>query len=241
MIVSNMFIYKFKNIIKFKEPKGFTLAELAIAITTIGIILAIILPTAINNAQQSQYYTQTTNAYLYLSNALAEIPIQNKGIIHVGNGNTMDNNNAFRNDLCNVLRCIKMDNSVNIAGNINYMNYKSGSVGYFSTGWDYNPGAVLENGAYLVSVNSYNGCNSGALGNACGTFYIDTNGGGQGPNMFGDDFHGFNVVKNSNGAYSLMPWGMPGDGATACTAGAIAWEGSQGCAYQRIFFPNNMP
>ncbi len=222
-----------------KSSKGFSLAEVILTLTIVGTIAAFTIPTLINSSEQAQYNAGANTAFLMLSQALDTIA--SSGTVHAGTntGNTMAGNNVFRNDFCNVMRCTAIGTDASLFTGPYYY-YKSSTQG---TVIDNYPAAILSNGMYLMQFESSSSC-TGLNGIACAWIHVDING-AAGPNMNGEDLYLFYVVQNSTtGDYSILPAGSPQDptdGPGMPTYSCAVGNWADGCAYQRIYYPNNMP
>ena len=234
-----------------ENKKGFTLAEVLITLTIIGIVAALTIPTLINNVNEAGYTSACKNTFSLLSNAVSMAASNNQGMLHTGPNFTTAEN--FRNDFCNILGCTKLTNSSETAPLINnQLDYKdstdtsyNGMIGYVEPIASGLVGAYLNNGSYLAFM-SYSDCtgggdyvpgNPGYSTNICADIVVDING-TQGPNMSGEDTFFFHVAQDNNGAYSIIPWGFPDDvasygiiGSSDCVAGGAGMT----CAYQRLY------
>ena len=233
---------KLSKNIKIPPPKcakrlpGFSLPEVILVLSIIGIVAGLIVPTLLNNIQQSQFNTGVWQADTMLSQAVEQLQANN-GIVNV------TSSNALRNDLCNVMQCVRTDTTANILSPISnpfyYSNYKSSTSSY-NGAIDGSPTAILSNGMYILSINAIGSCTGNAGVNACAWLSVDINGPYQGPNMIGEDLHAFWIVLN-NGIYSILPRGTSNDttdtGSQSCNIGNWACA----CTYQRLYNPNNMP
>ena len=241
-----------------ESKKGFTLAEVLITLTIIGIVAALTIPTLINNINEAQYTAGCKDMYNKLSQAISIIQSNNQGIIHAGSSTS--NANDLKNDFCNVMACSKTyddPDGVTLIDShfgphpVNAL-YKNPSDttsvdSYLSNFYIYSAsGAVLNNGSYLAFFD-YNDCTSmyGYIDvNICGDIVVDING-NNGPNMSGEDLYFFHIAQDNNGVYSILPWGIPDDIASAgngwvspdCTVGSYGTT----CTYQRLYNSNNMP
>ena len=228
-----------------EDKKGFTLAEILITLTIIGIVAALTIPTLINNINEAQYTAACKNAYTTLSNAISIIQSNNGGIIHVGTANS--NADTLKNDFCNVMTCTQTYVN-NIYDQLNYADYNDPQTVTALQKIDilllYADISVtsLNNGSY-VGFWTWTDCSSlGTVGSAgiCGGILVDING-STGPNMLGKDLFGFNIVQNSDGTYSLIPVGSPNDTGFLNADGSGSCMDGQGdgsdfaCTYQRLY------
>ena len=222
-----------------KKHKGFTLSEILLALSIVGVLACMMVPMIISNVQQNQFNFGVNQAYTMLSQAILQIQYQNGGIVNVTSGTSL------ASDLCNAMQCVQTGTSASLYSPISnpfyYSTYK-GSSFLSNIATDANPGVILSNGMYLFDIHTYASC-VGTYGiNACGNIGVDINGPYQGPNMNGEDVYSFFVVLN-NGVYSILPSGtandtVSGPGQTySCKIGNWA----SGCTYQRLFYPNTMP
>ena len=240
-----------------ENKKGFTLAEILITLTIIGVVAALTIPTLINNINEAQYNASVKNTFSTLSNALGMIQSNNQGIIHVSDGGYSCA--SLRNDFCNVMSCTQFGYTGSILHytiidtvNNGFYSYKDATnkgwfIGFYAT----SSAAILNNGSIVAfSDQTNNGACDFLDGyftdtniGLCDYIFVDING-AQGPNMVGQDFYVFYLIQNqSTGVYSIVPAGAPGDlyygpdAGDPCDVGADGWA----CTYQRLYYPNNMP
>jgi len=215
--------------------KAFTLAEVLITLLIIGVISSIVIPGIINNTNESEYNIGVKKIYADLSTAVKMIQANNGGSVAVGNGTSLADYIAFRDDFCSVMACVKKDTGTNIFGPTIYKYYKGGNS--LSQANNIDSSAILNNGTILQFISSENCTQYGV--NACGRIFIDING-QKGPNMWAKDMYVFYVVrKNGDGVYSIFPAGTQNDGVyfpSTCSIGS-----GLGCAAVRLTNPENMP
>lgn len=221
-----------------KQNKAFTLAEVLITLGVIGIVAALTIPTLINNNQESQYNTGIKKAMSELSNALNLILVNNSGVVNVGTPEANADFSLFRDEFCDVMKCIKKDKVSEVFGPTVYKFYKGND--WYAPGSD--PGAtsqsaILSDGAFMYFASQAS-CDAWGI-NSCGYIWVDING-AKNPNMWGRDLYQFNVVKKaSTGSYSILPAGTANDtynADTHCIIGA-----GDGCAAVRLADPSLMP
>ena len=216
-----------------KRLLGFTLSEVLLTLTILGVVIGLTIPALFNNVQQSQFNSGVQVADKMLSQAVEQLMINN-GIVNVASSN------GLRNDLCNVMQCVKTDTTANLLSPISNPFYYSTYKGSARIAYNYatypNAATILSNGMYLLVIYTLGSCAGNYGVNACGGMYVDINGPNQGPNMWGEDVYEFYVVLN-NGVYSILPSGSSNDtNASNCQVGS-----SPGCTYQRLYNPNGMP
>lgn len=210
------------------KATGFTLSEILLVLSVIGVVAALTIPTLTSNIQQTQFNTGIKNAYSLLSRAIIMIQANNGGAVHAGIGNY--NDIKLKDEFCSVLSCIKSGFSETIFNAPRYYNYKSST--YSTTICDGCHATILNNGSFMYFQSAAT-C-TGTV-NTCGHIAVDLNG-NQPPNMWGIDLYRFWIAQN-NGAYTILPYGTSGDG-TSCAAGAGA---TNGCTYPRLITPDSMP
>ena len=229
-----------------ENKKGFTLAEVLITLTIIGIVAALTIPTLINNVNEAQYNAGVKDSFNKLSQALSMIQSNNGGIVHVGVQN--NSSQALMNDFCNVMSCSQINQDLSAwISSTNYLCYKGSNAGdcnLFSNldsmrSHGNNPvGAVLNNGAYMGFFDDGGSVEGYTDINIVGDVMVDINGINNGPNMAGQDLHFFHIAQDSNGVYSIVPFGIPDDiGNFDSGSGCSLADGSGGmtCTYQRLY------
>lgn len=220
--------------------KGFTLAEILIALMIIGIIAMLVVPGMISSTTETEYNSGIKKAYANLSQAIKMIQVNNSGVVNVGT----DDSPLLRNDFCNVMSCAKIGTAQDILGPTDYKFYKGEFWGWPST--DATCAAAELNNGNLVCFYNYNNCTgNGYFPNACGDVEIDING-KKGPNMIGKDLFDFWIMRQGeNKGYIIVPVGVQGDTfaglPNGCTSGSTSITTSAGCAAKRLLDPDNMP
>ena len=164
-----------------ENKKGFTLAEVLITLTIIGIVAALTIPTLINNINEAQYNAGIKNTYTTLSNALSMIQSNNQGIIHIGGSATSNAN--LMTDFCNVMSCTQ---SIGIANLNRYADYGvnnwdsssvNGEIALMNQFGGLSYVNVLNNGTYLWFMD-FGDCDPSNWGNfsssnVCGGVFVD--------------------------------------------------------------------
>ena len=196
---------------------GFTLAEVLITLGIIGVIAAITIPALMNRTQNREIVVAFKKEYSELSQAVLRLQMENGGMIAGGIGS-----NAA--GLITTLQ-----NYMNFSKVCSTNSYTEGCAGYVGlnaanlkmlNGNNYIwpsmftiPGAVMQNGAIIVSFNFDANCNgSGADVGICATITIDVNG-SKPPNIFGRD-----ILRIYLTSIGLIPAGSHGDEAVTTPA-----------------------
>lgn len=209
------------------SSSGFTLAELLLTMTIIGIIGSYTIPTLLQNLQNAETKVAFKRSFSDLSGVTQRLLSDNGGsfvgaFVDPGPG-TIDDD--MRDKYLNHMNSIKKCNDGADPGVCwhlpNYWTYFSGVQ--VSSDYTIMSRSILNNGSLLsFSVISADCTGSqGSLNTICGTIFIDVNS-FRGPNKVGRDI--FKVWVTANGLKSV---GSNGDGDfTNCGGSAGGW----GCA-----------
>ena len=169
-----------------KKSAAFTLAEVLLVLTIIGVVSSLTVPTLMKNTQQSTFNTSVVNIMNTIATAIQSIQASG-GLIHTGiTGST---NSMLANDFCNVMACVGSP-IVAIGGSSAYNYYRGGTL---STALGTTTDKLLANGVTLsfqaittiTAVGSYGTTCSAYPGCLVGYIYADA---GNGPNMVGRRF-----------------------------------------------------
>lgn len=203
---------------KYSNKNGFTLGEIMIALTVIGIVAVLILPQLIMGQRTSKAKGQFSSAYSDISKIVTSLESNGKSLntdtyerlveysrVKTECGKSSDTNNTT---ICNV------DNN-------RYTTFSGKTISpeYFSDG-----SFVLKNGM-LVAVKN-DPTDKGVL------VSVDINGKTQEPNKWGWDLFTFEVVDND-----LLPEGAPGTkqaGKDLCSSTSAVSNNGITCAYKAL-------
>jgi len=193
--------------------KGFTLAEILITLTVIGVVAALTIPTLLQNTNQAEFKAALKKDY----GILAQVGIQ---VANDNGGNLSDaftNSNSFQNLFLTYFNYIKACN----VGDSSCVNptpdiwkeidgktpYPSGGAAAGINNPAY-PRVVLNNGALLQFLPMSTSCVSNRLttNDACGYIELDVNG-ILPPNITGKDHYSFLVSKTGE----IIPMGADKD------------------------------
>jgi prepilin-type N-terminal cleavage/methylation domain-containing protein len=173
------------------KKRGFTLTEVLIALSIIGVIAAMTIPNLMISVGNSKTKTQLMKFLADMEQAVA-LYEYNGGSWAGAVANTAVLKNAFSTVLkstdsgTKVASIVYPDGSTPFSTNMNYIKLKSGAEIFFY--------------ATTAACNRY--------GQDCSEIVIDMNGQGQTPNKFGSDVFEFAIIKNtSNSSYSVVPLG----------------------------------
>lgn len=212
--------------LKIKNKKqAFTLAEVLITLTIIGVVAAFTIPALINNTNEKELINAAKKNYSALNQAINMIRVNNDDSI-IG---IFTNKNVMRDEFAKYLSVAqKCDNATNgcwktpfydLAGNqvtYFYWLYYDGDTGQGGTtpsGLILNDGTLLAFATGSTGTTSSVDCNLGApsgftpddTDDICGAVYIDVNG-FKSPNTQGKDIFMFHITKRGGG--SILPWGI---------------------------------
>lgn len=204
------------------QNSGFTLAEVLIAMTVIGIIAAMTIPTLVSNYQKEEYVVGLKKAYSIATQALLQMSddagcsgdlrcmnlfggtnedIGDKLVdyfsVDKNCGVEMSNNDALRECFRSVIHT-DYDSAPNVTANFaNWYNFiTADGVAYSIVG----SGALLGGNC---PDDTWTGV--GPLTQHCGNLLIDVNGPLKKPNTFGRDIFGFNITSGEG--IKLYPFG----------------------------------
>jgi len=214
--------------------KGFTLAEILITLTVIGVVAALTIPTLLQNTQDAELKIALKKSYGDLQQAYIALSAENSGIetIFSGDGSASADANAMNAFLTK----------------FNYIKNCGTGMGCWYTTFKFLDGsiitlnidallhdnygkAILSNGSTVLMNDLSGTCSStkgeGPLnGQVCAEFYIDVNG-FKPPNARGKDYFGFYITKTG-----IYPVGSFNDG-FSCGPGGNYYS-DDGCTYKYL-------
>lgn len=205
---------------KFQKRKGFTLAEILIALIIIGVIVALAVPAAVENVNKRSLYSGLRSSYDLFNGATRMLLVQSKGNFT----GYFKNSDDMANKYCSVMDCVDTCAANTRNGQCFVSTFKSLSQSSIWTSGG-NTRIVLANGVTMyVELNNSN-CSSagvtygGTSNNLCGKLHVDTNG-FRGPNTTGRDVFEFWVFK-----YGIVP-----SGAMRTTFYDANWDSGADCS-----------
>ena len=210
---------------KSSHRKGFTLAEILITLTVIGVVAALTIPTLLQNTNQAEFKTALKRTFADLSQATIMIRNEKGGSLKnaFGNSNLADSENlknAYRDKLSYIKDCSgDADNGGTSTGvsdlgcwhKTNQWQYLNGG----NPGIRKDAGLILSNGTLIYFDVNSSSC-AGQTGDyyRCGFIIFDVNGFKK-PNTIGKDIFAVNITDSE-----LIPIGARGfyDSSTDCTS-----------------------
>ena len=185
---------------KFRNKNAFTLAEILIALSVVGVVAVLTLPSVIQKQQEKITVNRLKTAYSIISQAFARTISENGTPDTWGMGGMYDANshiimgNAFVPYLKLIKNCIgqSAEYTRQNCNAVNYTNRSHSSV-------------VLNNGISITFRNLYSNCsNNSYYPEMCGVIIVDING-MKNPNSNGTDIFLFWVTKTK-----IVPLGTKG-------------------------------
>lgn len=224
--------------------KGFTLAEILLTLTIIGVVVSAVIPELIQDTKKAEYIVKLKKEYAVLQQAFKMLELEEGGSI-LNNPNIINSNTAvdslmydspkLMNDFTNKLNISK--NCGNGTGCVynTPIKYLGGSYLQAApdSGWSGRFGKVITSSGAIMILAAFNSCgwsisagipaNSRLYQSVCGQILVDING-NQGPNQLGRDLFYFHIAKTG-----IYPMGMDNDGKT-CDIASSSEATSAGCA-----------
>lgn len=220
-----------------KKRWGFSLAEILLTITIIGIIASLSISGFITNIQNKDLKVRSKKAFSTLSEATALLSINGNGTINLGSDGT---GSGARTSYGTILRYIKTGNASQFNGRYPIYYKSSGLDDLCWEGTSYCPSAILSDGTFLTFFEEWDqSCHAWGQPTLCGVIEIDVNGPYNGPNMEGYDVF-FVELNKYNSNYQLQVLGSPqASTVVGCVAGGNNWDKSEGCGYNILL--DNLP
>lgn len=192
--------------------KGFTLSEVMLVLSVIGVIAALTIPGIMQNTQNKQTVTRLKKEYSTLQQAFTALVADNEGDSSFLYDNT-DNGRTLMNVFATKLIILKNCGSgtgcwTGKRKTLNGVDYDGISI---DSSWNGDYGKViLADGATMMLFNYNSNCTTN--GDKCGEISIDING-AAGPNVIGRDFFKFWIMNTG-----ILPHGISGDGFSCSTS-----------------------
>ena len=224
---------------KQNKMKGFTIAEALTTLALLGVIMALIIPTMVNNSYNASFVPAVRKTYGLLERATTQIMMNNAGTL----ANAFTNSANARDLIGNTLEYIRTCDATAVEGNCWTSSTEKLSNGASVESFDPDTnyvGAVLSDSTNLLIYISDTACSSTGVSIAlpyaespasnnmyCGKIIVDVNGINN-PNTIGRDIFVFYLGKNG-----LYPGGDPhtdlNDTDTNCDPTDTGYDG-WGCA-----------
>lgn len=222
-----MMIRKFSKIRINHKVQAFTLSEVLLVLSVIGVVAALTIPTLVQKISDDQYRAAWKKNYSALSQATNLMLATNGGDL----ANTFTTDESLRNEYTKHMNFVRTCETTNTLGNCWH-----GTAGKFLNGtsavWTSYPGAILNDGT-LVRVSKLMASNPSI--SAFNVICVDVNG-YKGPNTIGKDIYYMWVTNNG-----IRPWGITGDIAandpvTTCIENSTAGANTgYGCSVKHLY------
>src|SRR3989339_329004 len=164
------------------NKKGFTLAEILITLTIIGIVASLAIPSLIQSVQNNQYKTAWKSALSDLNQVNTRLLMDNGGTVNGVFLNDTDLVNKYSSYLSYIKKCPSGQNCWHVANNWYELNGNPRNA-------NYGEGLILSNGNLIGFYQESQTCAYNGNGlPTCGYMYVDING-FKGPNTIGKDIY----------------------------------------------------
>lgn len=219
--------------------KGFTLSEVLLVLSVIGVVAALTIPNLIQKVSNDQYASKLKKEYSVLSQAYNMIitdaggSIMNDPTFNSATGDHQTDSNAMNKFAAklNIIKNCGSDAGCWYDSALKYLGGTTSLTNNIETYWAAKYGkAVLADGTSIVININGNSCtlNAGAAGtpltnSVCGVLNIDLNG-SAGPNTMGRDYFEFYLTQTG-----IYPLGSFGDG-KSCDTTSSTGATCTGCA-----------
>ncbi len=208
---------------------AFTLVEVLITLTIIGVVAALTLPNIMKNIERKDLETAFKKSYSVISQAIAQMKAQEGAVWAYYNkvDNSSSNSTVLKNAMMPYFNVINKCTPSNLCPPSNSLDYKN-----FSNNSDFGDTSLFTEKFYtadgmLISPTVYGSPNDNVA------IWVDTNGWGKKPNRAGYDLFLFEIMQND----SVLPMGTSGtlySSATQCSTSSIYVTNGYTCAYRAV-------
>lgn len=212
-----------------KKQFGFTLAEVLVSLTVIGVVAAMTIPSLMQKTQDEELKAAWKKSYAEIANATNQLAQENGGNIK---GLCVDNdNNCFRDLFITYLKYTKMCNSGQTFGKCWHTAGKFWYLdGTETSDWAGGSGLILNNGNLVRFWHTSQDCNDTQFNiPRCGSITYDING-FKAPNRFGKDIFAVNITTNG-----LKPFGIQEDSYYDKCENSTGNRSGMGCAAKYLY------
>jgi prepilin-type N-terminal cleavage/methylation domain-containing protein len=182
-----------------KTNYGFTLAEVLITLSIIGIVAALTISPLVTNFQETEYKAKWKKTYSTMANSYNLFLMENggsaMGLFRSGQDDAVK---YLKNYLPYAKECEWFVNNSQCwhpANSVNHLNDPTRGGKPIASGF------IMKDGTYIGIINENTNCALQA--NACSQLSVDVNG-LKGPNTWGKDIFGIFLLKDR-----ILPWGPP--------------------------------
>ncbi len=216
------------------KQSGFTLAEVLITLTVIGVVAALSIPTLLSSSNDAGDVTRLKKVYATFTNAAKLYEAEEGSISSAfttagGASSGTASKAAFEAVFMPYLNIIKYCGADKGCWHDGPTKHLGGTQYHatLDTQWDGNYAkAILADGITITFSSLASNCTTdngdGPLDNTCGNFVIDING-SKGPNQVGRDYFDFWITRSG-----VYPMGSYNDG-KSCSSSSSTWDTEAGC------------
>jgi prepilin-type N-terminal cleavage/methylation domain-containing protein len=225
---------------KFKKINGYSLSEVLVALSLLGVLIAMSVPTLIIESNNREDTVAFLRAYQTIKQTTADIMIHNSGSMEGSASNSATLRDLYCESTANSsnrLNCIRRCNAGAGSGICYAAGYRNLQGTALTDDWSsVYTGAVLNNGMTVLFLgDSIASCNNSGsrLANGCGEIAIDVNGLRM-PNRVGRDIFYFQIYNRG-----IIPDGARGT-TTICNTASADGNNGKGCAGRIVNEGNEM-
>ncbi len=221
------------------KKSAFTLAEVLITLSVIGIVAALSIPTLFNTIGEEQYQSAWKKNYALISKVSQRVAMDEGGSLVAASADP----ETLRDKYVDYLNIVASEDTIDAAADSwDVAGWKlkdgttAGSIAADGTGGTIGgAGLILDDGTFvnfnIASIACTDTGNKAGDGKTCAEISIDVNG-ESGPNVVGKDIYGLRVLENGK----VMARGSFGDAdktqeADCNAAATIGWT----CSAQMLF------
>lgn len=178
---------------------AFTLAEVLVTLTIVGIISALVIPVLFQNLQDYQLKTSWKQAYSDINKATALIKKDGGGSLIGSFTSTI----VMKDKYANYLSVVKNCNNASSNGCWHKTDEWQAWDGTLRTGTG-DAGLMLNNGTIMFFTWTSASCSNNASLKICGDIYLDVNGFKK-PNIIGKDIFAVSITEKPNQMTVFLP------------------------------------
>lgn len=225
------------------NKKAFTLVEVLITLTIIGVVASLTVPMLVNATKELEYKSAAKNTYAEVNRALKRMQADGSYWSKISTDRYV-NSRQMRSKFAEYLQFMEVKDNSSLLASGTYKNYKTaGGVDYSVKDWPTAKSPIGSVYKFVDPTTVVQGerctlswvLNSVTFDKYCGQIQVDTNG-TKSPNTWGMDFISIIIRQSQDGSYYAQPLGAMGSNSNCkigCTVnpwGACGYE----CTYNLI-------